>query len=153
MSAAAEVQAGTAYIYGIAPLTITPSGGSAITGNIANVRVTDEWQDDEITSQNGAVIETSIGSRRKRTIEFDFAPKGTARSDAIAAAAAILALTPNQVITIASDTLTALNGTYNFKSGGTITRTRDGIAVSSIKLVAYETAGTGGTFAALAIAS
>lgn len=149
---AAEIQAGTAYIYGIVALTITASA-SVITGNASNVRWTDEWTDDEMSSQNGAVIETSIGSRRKRTLEFDFAPSGSSRSNAKAQADKVLALTPNQIITIAADDHSAINTTYNWKSGGTYTRTRDGVAVTGLKMTTYETAGTAGSFAALAIAN
>ncbi len=150
MSAAAEVQSGKGQIFGIVAMTMTPSGGSAIAGNMSNHRWPTSWKADELSSQNGATVESQGCSQNRETIEIDFAPTSTTRALAKAEADKVIALTPNQVVTIASDDQAALNGTWNYKGGATLTRIRDGVGVSSIKLERYETT-TAGTYAALAI--
>jgi hypothetical protein len=135
--AAQEVQSGRGQIYGVAPLAITPTGGSgAITGNISNMRWSTSWKEDEMASQNGATVESLIAAGMRRTLEFDFAPTSTTRVLALAECAEVLAMTPNQIVTITSEDIAVggLNGTYNYKGGATITRTRDGVGVVGIKL-------------------
>ena len=158
MSAAAEIQSGRAGLFGIAPITLTPSAGSALTGNFSNMTWTDSWNEVEMAAQNGATVEMLVSSQRRRKLKFDFAPAGAlggtmGRTEAKAACAALIALTPNIVITLAAEDIAAstagLNTTYNFKSGGTLTRTREGWAVAGIELETYEST-TAGTFAALA---
>ena len=148
---AAEVQSGKGQIFGIAPLTMTPSGGSAIAGNASNMSWTPSWKEEEMAAQNGATIESQICSGNRQSLTLDFAPTSTTRALALAEAAKLVAMTPNQVVTIAAEDIATvgLNGTYNYKGGATITRTRDGVGVCSIKLERYETT-TAGTFAALA---
>lgn len=153
---AAEIQSGTAYIYGIHAVTITCASPSVVlTGNISNIRVTSSWKEDEMTSQNGSVIEGLVASAQRRRVEFDFAPSGSSRSNAVAELDQWLSLAnvPNVIITLADvlgSTSTSLEGTYNLKSGGNYAGTRDGVGVIGIQLESYETAGTAGTFAGLA---
>lgn len=153
MSAAAEVQTGAALLNGI-PGAITLSINSSTVGmNAESMNFTDNFKMEEIPAQDAVTIETVIASQRSRDIEFSFAPKSTTRALALAECAKIVALTPLQVCTIASDTLTGLNGTYNYIGGATVQRTRNGVAVCGIKMRQYEVAATAGTFAALAVVS
>jgi hypothetical protein len=163
MAAAAEIQSGRAQIFGIAPITITPSPGTAISGNASNMRWSMAWKEEEQAAQNGATVESLIASQLRRTLEIDFAPAGVlggtiTRAQALAECAKILALLPNHTIQIAAEDILAtgdksINGTYNYKGGATITRTRDGVGVAGIKLEQYETAATDGAYAALATIS
>lgn len=150
MSAAAEVQGGTACSFGIAGV-VTMTG--AATFNISDRTITDEFKTTEIPSQNGAVVETVIASQRRRNYDSTFVPTGATRAAAVAVVATLMALTPLSVITIAVSTIAAFNGTYNYMGGAYVKETREGYAVAGIKLSQFEVAGTAGTFAALAIAT
>lgn len=156
---AAEIQSGTAYIYGIHAVTITCASPSVVLAcNISNIRVTTTFKEDEMTSQNGSVIEALIASAQRRRVEFDLAPTGTTRANAVAEVDQWLSLanSPNVIITLADvlgGTSTSLEGTYNLKSGGSYAGTRDGVGVIGVQLESYETAATAGTFAGLATIS
>lgn len=149
--AAAEIQAGTARIYGI-PGSITCS--IMVAPNLSTVGLTDNFNVESIRSQNGAVIETKIGSARERIVQLEFIPSGASRANAITEAIAIIAaLTPLAVITIGGCSVTSLNTTYNYESGGDIMQKRDGYVVGNVRASAVEVASAAGTFAALPIAT
>ncbi len=143
-----ELQHGVGYVFGIDAVTITVAS-VAITGNISNQKWTDGWKEEEMGSTSGSIVEGLISSQRRRTVEFDFAPSSTTRALATAEAEEFLGYEPNAVVTIAASGSTKINGTYNYKSGGTFTRTKDGVGLIGIKMEQYETT-TPGTFAALA---
>ena len=157
MAVAAEIQSGTAYIYGIFAVTLTcASPAVVISGNISNIRITTSFKEDEMPAQNGATIESLIASQQRRRIEFDMAPSGTSRANAIAEVDQWLSLTPNVIITLADvlgGTSTSFEGTYNLKSGGSLTLTRDGVGVLGIQMESYATAADGAVFAGLATVS
>jgi len=146
----AEIQHGTGNVYGIAAVTITVAGAQ-MNGNISNQKWSEDFKRDEMPAQTGDRIEGVISYQRVRTLEFDFAPKSTTRALAIAEAKKFLSWTPNAVVTIAASGNTPLNGTFNLKSGGGFTRTKEGVAVCSVKVAQYEVAGTANTFASLAV--
>ena len=132
--AATEIQSGKAYLFGIEPVTITLTGPIVISGNISNMRWTDNWKEEEMPSQSGSIVEGLVSIQRRRALEFDFAPSSTSRTLAMVEAEKLIDATPNIVVTIAatgfnaSAVATSIDGTYNLKSGGTFQRTRDGIA-------------------------
>lgn len=157
MAVAAEIQVGTAYIYGIHAVTITCGTPSVvITGNISNIRVTTLFKMDELPSQNGSVIETKIAAQQRRRVEFDLAPSASTRAAAVAEVDQWLSIPPLAVITLADvlgGTSTSLEGTYNLESGGSYQGTRDGVGVLGIQLESLATAADGAVFAGLAVAS
>lgn len=150
MPAAAEVQAGTGYLNGIAG-AITMTG--AATFNMSRRTRKPNVKMEEIPSQNSAVIETVIASQRSIDYDCEFAPTGATRAAAEVVVDTLTALTPLAVITIANSTVSAFNGTYNLIEEPAITETRDGYATVTMKLRQYEVTGTAGTFAALPIVS
>jgi hypothetical protein len=150
MSAAAEVQAGAGVSFGIAG-AVTMTGAATL--NISNRSLTDAFKLDKLPSQNGAVIEGLYASQRQRDYDCEFVPKGATRAAAVAVVHTLLQLLPLDVITIGASTITDYNGTYNYMGGAYVKETREGYAVAGIKLSQWEVAGTGGTFAALAIVS
>ncbi len=74
-----EIQNGRAYLFGIEPVTISLTGAITISGNISNMRWTDNWKEEEMPSQSGSIVEGLVSSQRRRTLEFDFAPAAASR--------------------------------------------------------------------------
>ena len=148
MAAAAEVQVGAGYINGILG-SITMTGIASF--NTANRDLTDNFKMEEITSQNGAVIETVIASAGYREYTMEFAPKGTSRAIAQSVASSLFGILPLALITVASSTVAIWNGSYNYVGGASLKETRDGVAICNIKLKQYQTAADGTAFAALAL--
>lgn len=151
MAAAAEIQAGTAVINGIQG-TITMTG--AATFNLASRTHTENFDVQEITAQNGAVVETMVASKRNREIDVEFFPTGANRTAVIAVIASLTALNPLDVITIGqtgTPAVAACAGTWNLMPGMQVRETRDGVLSVTMKLKAHEVAATGDTFAALAV--
>lgn len=150
----AEFEVGAGYINGIqGAITITPAGGSDMgaTMNMSSRQMSDNFNLEEIPAQNGATIEAAIASRRYRDVDIEFAPKGATRALCQTFISTVLmSLEPLIVLTVASSTIAAHNGTFNYIGGANIKETREGFCVSGIKARQYETAATVGTFAALA---
>ncbi len=152
MAAAAEVQVGIARINGIqGTLTCAVLGANF---NPSSVSKSENFKVDSIVSPSGVVIETKIASQRERMVSVEFIPSGTTRADAIAVVTALNALGPLAVVTLGGFTGdTSMNSTFNYLDGGEVVLKRDTYCIANIRLVQTEVAATGGTFAALAIAT
>jgi len=157
MAVAAETQHGTAYIFGVYATTITCAAPSVvIAGNISDIKITTEFSEIKMPSQNGSVVEGLIGYQQMRRLEFNLAPSGTNRANAVAEADQWLSLTPNVIITLADvlgATSTSFEGTYNLKSGGSLSLSKEGVGIIGIQLESYATAADGAVFAGLVAAS
>ena len=147
-----DIQVGVGYLHGIAgSITMTPSGGSDLaTGmNHESRDLTHNWKEDEIASQDGTIIEAVVAYQESRDYAITFMPKGTTRANAEAVVDSFLALTPNKVITIAASTVSAYNGTYNYKGGMKISETREGKVTITFNARQYKDAS--GAFGSLAL--
>lgn len=151
MAAAAELQVGAGYSFGIAESTqgtavnMTAVAG-VITVNMMNRDVQDNFKSETMPSQNGAVIESMVASQRRKDYSADFIPKGATRALAQAVFWTLSQLTPFSIITIANSALTFMNGGYNYMGGCQPKETREGWAVANIKLAQFESALTANTF-------
>lgn len=151
MAATTQVLAGKGLIDGITgAFTFTDLTGGA---NFESIDLQDDFTVDRIATQNGGTTETLIARGHNRKFTGKFVPTGTARTDARAIAAALMAFTPLKVITTTLFDVAALNGTWNYMGGARIALTREGYAIVDIQLEAQEVAATAGTFAGLAIAT
>ncbi len=152
MAAAAEVLAGTAVKFGIGATTFTVGLVIAATGmNIQGQELEDGMKIDKIISQNGATIETKVASQRERKATFKIIPKGANRAAAITVIGLLEALTPLEVITIATSDIPAYNGTWNYEGGHKLTQTAEGWAVSDLVMTQVEDAANANQFLGLAI--
>jgi len=155
MPAAAEIQSGAGYIFGVGAMTLVVLDGTDITGNFSSMRWVDNFTEEALPSQDGATIQTLISTKRNRTLEFDFAPTGVDRAAALAAVDALLELTPDDTITVdvaiveAAPVTKNINTSYNILPGHSFNRSRDGVAACTLKLITYETS-TPDEFLALA---
>jgi len=152
-----DIQAGAGYLHGIAG-TITITGLAGANLNIRSRNKTHNWTSEEISSQDGTIIEAKVSSKEYRDVKISFMPKSTTRALAETSLDTfIAAMTPNKVITIAGSTVTSYNGTYTYKGGTTIEETRDGRVMVSFNARQYKiaaaTAGGPSDFAGLAIVS
>jgi hypothetical protein len=151
-----DIIAGVAYLNGIkGSITITPSGGTALTATTANIGSRDishQFTVDEITSQGGDIIESAIASKEFYDSTIEFMPKAASKASAQTAATTLKTdLTPLKTVTVANSTVTAYNGTSNYIGGFKMTETRDGRVVVTFNTRAYKN--SSGTFGALALAS
>ena len=158
MPAAQESQIGVGRIYGVAGTTVwtvNASGLPAGSGlNVTSVAITDSFKTDEIGSANGAVVETLIGSQRRRELTIELIPSSDTsaptRAQAYAMVTHFLAnAQPYCKIVMSGFTMAELNGEWNYMGGAEITIKRDTYGVASVKLAQFATAADGNVFDAL----
>lgn len=151
-----DIQAGFGYLHGIAgSITFTPTEGTPadLMGagakvNIGSVNLTHNWTDEEISSQDGTIIEACIASKESKDVRVEFMPKGTTRANAETVVDTFAAILPNEVVTFAAATATVLNQSFNWKAGMEVGFTREGRCVISFNARQYKKAD--GSFGALA---
>lgn len=165
MSAAAEIQAGVAYINGIQGTIVMNSGAADSVTHVHNLGTrtwSKEFKMEEVSAQNGATIETIIASQQKKMLDLEFIPSGTTRANAIAEVAELTALTPLAVIKITQSNTPAnadaglkkvggAAATYNLMAAMSVREIRDGILSVTMKLQAQQQAADGEIYEALAI--
>jgi len=162
MAVTIESQVGKAVISGVRPNadgtpgtatnTADTVGGAlsaAISGNVQSSKGSEEWDEREIISQDGATVETIVSYKRRRSLSLKVIPNGTLRSDAQAIIDHIRAMGPNCQITLAAFKDAWINGTWNYKSGGSIEYSAEGYVVADISIMQYMKV-SDGSFAALA---
>ena len=131
----AEVQVGTAKIFGMDNGTIAYGAVSAQANSMEGVDVEDGSTISEVMGQDGE-MQGLISSNRTISLTVQFAPAGATRVLAIASANALIALAPLVKVTIAGFNLTTpINGDY-FLESKSFKYSRDGYIVFTLKLKA-----------------
>ena len=139
----AEVQVGTAKIFGMDGGTIAYGAVAAQGNSMEGVDVEDSSTISEVMGQDGE-MQGLISSNRTLSLTVQFAPAGATRVLAIASANAMMALGPLVKVTIAGFAVTGtggpptspgVNGDYVLESK-TFKYSRDGYIVFTLKLKA-----------------
>jgi hypothetical protein len=132
--AATETQQGIAKIFAMdGANTETLAGAATITHESAGLSQNYDLMEDK--GQNGEV-ETLIASNEHYDADIEFAPNGTTRTLAIAAAAKMKAGLIAKVV-LSGFSVAAYNGNYNALPGMTWRLTKDGKVIMTLKLRRY----------------
>ena len=130
----AEVQVGSAKIFGMDGGTIAYGAVTAQANSMEGVDVEDSSEMTEIKGQDGELA-TIISSNRTMSLTVQFVPSAGTRAAAITTGRAMVALTPLVKVTLAGFTITEINGDYVLESKSW-KYTRDGYIVFTLKLKA-----------------